>query len=117
MIFKSIMACVFAACIFVQYNDPDPAMWMAIYAIGLVLTLVSIKGGLCQHWYLIAGIAMFAAAAYNLLQVEDLNLTEVFSSFSMTSNSVEEFREAGGLLIQGIWLTWLGVAEGKACHE
>ncbi len=117
MILKSIMVCVFAACIFVQYNDPDPAMWMAIYAIGLVLTLVSIKGSLSQHWYLIAGVAMLAAAVYNMFQVENLNLTEVFSSLSMASNSVEEFREAGGLLIQGIWLTWLGVAGDKACQE
>ncbi len=114
MILKSIMSCVFAACIFVQYNDPDPVMWMAIYAIGLVLTLISIKGSLSQYWYLIAGIAMLATAVYIMLQVENLNLMDVFSSFSMATNSVEEFREAGGLLIQGIWLTWLGVAGGKA---
>jgi len=92
----------------VQYNDPDPLLWMVIYGAG---------GGCCiffmlnkLHWALPAFIFTGSVFGAGMLLPEvlngDVSFVDVFKDITMKSKGVEYGREFGGLLIQG---TWMGV--------
>jgi len=89
----------------VQFNDPDPLGWVLIYLIAaaMCLTANSSKRALrlgmpCALLALSVGLAI--SIAYRL---ENLSWQELTASLQMQNQSVEEAREAGGLLIISFW--------------
>jgi hypothetical protein len=100
-----VMACLFALCIAVQYNDPDPVVWMALYLVPLVLSLRAF-GGRADLWLnLVAGVGYSLAAL----------LWAPHYAAGYLDN--EEAREAGGLLVSGLWmgfLAWKGWRRRRA---
>jgi hypothetical protein len=89
------MACLFAICIAVQYNDPDPLVWMALYLVPLVLSLRAFRGR-ADLWP-----NLVPAAAYSLAA---LRWAPPFTAGYLDN---EEAREAGGLLLSGLWMALL----------
>ncbi|HRI22314.1 MAG TPA: transmembrane 220 family protein, partial [Panacibacter sp.] len=94
---------VFAA---LQYNDPDPYLWMPIYLYGAVLCLQAARNKFHPKAY-IAGIVVYAA--YALYKVFDANglidwinlhhAENIAETMKAEKPWVEESREFFGLVI------------------
>jgi len=102
-----LMALVLAFCIVVQYNDPDGWLWMTIYGVGLILTLVHLFAKSSTVALSTASFVGFAGFVYLSISIGELEADKVLSSMNMEGRGVEEVREAFGLLIQSAWLARL----------
>lgn len=100
-----LFAAMFVLSAGLQYNDPDPAAWIAIYGGAAVATLAALhlRGG----WVTAVAVGLVAAAWAGWLwssvagQVE---ATDLWRKMSEKGGKVEELREAGGLTIVAVWL-------------
>lgn len=69
-ILNAFFAVTFLVSAFIQYNDPDPALWMAIYGYGaLACSLALIKKD-NRIWHLV-GVSFFLAYAVYLFFAPD----------------------------------------------
>jgi Transmembrane family 220, helix len=94
---SALMAGLFVLCIAVQYNDPDPYIWMPLYLVPLVMTVRALRGR-ADFWpNLLAGVAYSLSASWWAPRYAPGYLDN------------EEAREAGGLLLSGLWMAILAV--------
>jgi hypothetical protein len=100
------MALLFAFAAALQPNDPDPFQWIAIYAAACVLSLVMYFKQRVMPAVLLAVmvIALAWAAAIALGGPSASEYGHMFDAWEMKSPSVEEAREASGLLIVAAWM-------------
>lgn len=103
---NAAMALLFLFAVVVQYNDPDPLRWMAIYAVATV----SCVAAAAQHRWsaLIAAPTALIAAAWALvwrasMQGDMAPWSTLFEQFEMKDARVEETREVLGLVIVAVW--------------
>ena len=102
-----VMAALFAICVALQYNDPDPIRWMLIYGAAMVISiLMPMKRDAAKLGLVVALIALVWAAMLILGIYDKVTLSDVFLKMSEKGGAVEEEREAGGLLIEGVWLVF-----------
>ena len=90
-----LMMALFGLSAAVQYNDPDPLLWMVIYT---GAALLSLQAAARQHRLNIAwawGVGCLAASAW-LFQTQR-------AQFAPSVDN-EVFRELGGLLIISLWM-------------
>ena len=111
-----VMALLFAFAAALQFNDPDPIRWIAIYAAACAVSLVMyIKRRvvpavplavlvIASVWAMAIAFGGPAAAEYE----------HMFDAWEMKSPSVEEAREASGLLIVAVWMIVLLVRARRA---
>jgi len=104
---NGLMAVLFAVAVVVQFNDPDPLRWMAVYGAALaVSTLAAVRGsvpvvlpaavgGVALAWGLFLGETSSAALRTYL---------HMFDAWEMKNTSIEEARETTGLLIVFFWM-------------
>lgn len=95
----------------VQYNDPDPLQWTAVYGAAAILCILSLRGGL--SWKAPAALALIAlvwAATLAPRVIGEGSLVEMFESVGMKTIAIEEGREMLGLLIVAAWMTLLAFA-------
>jgi hypothetical protein len=100
------MCGLFLMSLVVQWNDPDPVRWMAIYGAALAVCLVVALRG-----RIVAGVPVLVAVIALLWSVATIAsgpaitaYSHVFDAWEMKSISVEEAREATGLLIVAVWM-------------
>ena len=110
--------CVFMAVLFlysiaVQYNDPDALLWMLIYSVGLVLTILHLYEKASPALLLVASLLGICGVTYLTLSIQDVELDNLFSSWNIRDRGVVQVGEAIGLLIQSLWLAYLVVANRK----
>lgn len=109
-----VMIILFAISAAVQYNDPDPAAWVAIY---LALCAVSVFYALGKLRPVAGWLVAGAAALWALTITPDLTATgfqHMFEEIQMRYPGVEAAREFSGLLIMAIWA---GVLSLNACQS
>ena len=106
------MAGLFLLSAAVQYNDPDPYAWMAVYTAAAAVCLVPVtsryRAGVA---WLLASVACFAALriapeALALERVGDLT-----ASMAASRPEVEAAREVLGLAIVSLWCAGLGTRD------
>jgi hypothetical protein len=108
-----IMAALFAFAVVVQYNDPDPLVWMSIYAAACAVAAVRAYKG---------SVPLAAPAAVSLVAlvwgiaiaggVRNPDIyRHMFDAWEMRSAPIEEAREASGLLIVAGWMAAILVTE------
>ena len=98
------MAVLFAFAAAVQYNDPDPLRWKAMYGLGM-LACGLVAGRLPRLLPARAGLgALVWAGTLAPGVVGRVSVGELFQSYGMLSTAVEEGREMGGLLIVAAWM-------------
>lgn len=108
-----LMAVLFGIAAGLQYNDPDPLRWMAIYGVAGLACLFA--GRLPRPAPAIIGLAALAWAAVLAPGVIGrVSIGELFESYAMKSEPVEEAREMGGLLLVAAWMTVLAVRGAPA---
>ncbi len=99
---------LFVFSVIVQYNDPDPLVWMSVYGLAAAACLVALKRPL--HWQLPGALLLYAAiwAATIAPRVGGrVRFGELFEAWEMKDLRVEEAREFGGLLIVAAWMLTL----------
>lgn len=118
-ILNALLIVLFIYCTAVQYNDPDPYVWMPIYLYGAALCFLAIKGRY-NLWMYIAGIIVYSAYAVFLFVNEsgvlswitEHNAASLTQSMEATTPWIEQTREFFGLVIlivtlsvNMVWLT------------
>lgn len=107
-ILNFIMAAAFIFSIAVQYNDPDPIQWMAIYGLAAAACILSLREKLSWKFSATVGVAALAWACLIAPGVLSRPFpATMFDSFHMTGVADEEARELGGLLIVLAWMVVL----------
>ena len=98
MVFIFLVSCV------VQYNDPDPWLWIALYAASGVLTALAFAG---RHTPLVVpmGLLYFGWAMYNMPHIAP-------GEWLTTESS----RESGGLMVCAVWMAILTAAWYRHKH-
>ncbi|MEM7079118.1 MAG: transmembrane 220 family protein [Pseudomonadota bacterium] len=91
----------------VQYNDPDPWLWIVIYTVGAGFTLAYLLGYTHRLALLLAGSIGLVGTIVIILPLQQVETANVISSVQMQGEGVEEVREAGGLALQSVWLLYL----------
>jgi hypothetical protein len=108
-----VMAVLFGIAAVLQYNDPDPLRWMAIYGAAGLACLFA--GQLPRAAPAIIGLGALAwAATLAPGVVGRVSIGELFESYAMKSEPVEEAREMGGLLLVTAWMAVLAVRGAPA---
>ena len=97
------MAVLFLFAVAVQYNDPDPLRWMAIYGLAaLACGLVARRPASPAGARALVGLAALGGPRPSRPGVVGrVSVGDLFESFAMKSQPVEEAREMGGLLDRG----------------
>jgi len=99
------MAVLFAFAAALQYNDPDPLRWMAMYGPAMLACGLGLAGRLPRLLPALAGLgALVWAGTLAPGVVGRVSVGELFQSYGMLSTAVEEGREMGGLLIVSAWM-------------
>jgi lysylphosphatidylglycerol synthetase-like protein (DUF2156 family) len=92
----------------VQLNDPDPARWIAVYALAAAACLLSLMRRL--HWALAAILCVCTLAWAATLAprvIGRVPFGDMFGAFEMKNVGIEESREMYGLLIIAAWMAVL----------
>jgi hypothetical protein len=99
-----IVLFVFSAAL--QYNDPDPYVWMPIYLFGAYLCYQAIKGRYNPIFYLIGLVVYFSYAVYLFVDktgvldwINQHHAENILQSMKATTPWIEETRECMGLCI------------------
>ncbi len=110
-VFNLIFALLFAVCAFLQYNDPDPWLWIPIYLYAAVLCLLASR----NRYYpkaLLAGILLYSVYAIYLFFTDDgvidwiskHDAENIAASMKASKPWIEDTREFFGLFILTIVL-------------
>jgi len=104
--FNIIFIILFIISAALQYNDPDPYIWVPIYLYGAYLCYQAIFKKYNPALYIIGLVIYLAYAAYLFFDkqgvlnwVEEHNAESIVQSMKATKPWIEETREFGGLLI------------------
>jgi hypothetical protein len=99
------MAALFALCVALQLNDPDPARWMAIYGAAMVVSVVLPAKRAAWIAGALLGAGSLAWALVLTMQVWGvIEPADLVKKMSEKGGAVEVGREAGGLWIQAVCL-------------
>jgi Transmembrane family 220, helix len=110
-IVNAVMALVFLMAVVVQYNDPDPLRWIAIYGAAFVVSLLVWQRRRMHPaapWF-VAAMALVWSLSIMLGGPGGPNYLHMFDAWEMRSANVEQAREATGLLIVAAWMAILAV--------
>jgi Transmembrane family 220, helix len=112
-IINIFLALVFLSFVWVQFNDPDPILWILIYANMVAICAWSTNRTPHKYWIWISGITYLAYAiflfpgAFEWFKSPDRSL--LFDDLAkMQYPYIEETREFLGLVISLLVLLWLG---------
>ena len=114
-LFNILMFVAFLLSVAVQYNDPDPFGWIAIYGAAAACCVLAIKGSRRGWLPALVGLAALLWIGFSiplLINAEDSVVwADVFGQPTMKTLAVELTREIGGL---GIVLVWMAVLTCQA---
>lgn len=105
-----ILGMLFFVGVVVQYNDPDPVRWMAIYLAASAACFLAAFGKL--KWWFAAATALVAliwALIWAPQAFPNVRIAEMFQAWEMKNERIEEGREMYGLLIIFVCMTVLAV--------
>jgi hypothetical protein len=108
------MLVLFVASAVLQYNDPDPLGWAAIY--GLAAVACGLSSARRLPWVfaaLVGAAALVWAATFAPRVLGTASPGDLVQSMKAETPQVEESREALGLLIVAAWMTVLAVRAAK----
>lgn len=105
-----VMFFVFLAFVAVQYNDPDPYFWMPMYGSAALACWLRLRARPYRLVSLAVGLVAVVWAGFLAPDViGNVSFSDMFASWHMISNLVEEEREMFGLLIVAGWMGLLWV--------
>ena len=110
--FNILFLASFILSVLVQYNDPDPLAWVAVYLAAAAMCIAHILNRqtvwlppllllICLGW-----IAILLPSI-----IGQVSPGEIVESITMQTQAVEEAREIGGLAIVAFWATCITVRQ------
>ncbi len=108
---SALLTLVFARSVVVQFNDPDPLVWIAVYSLATAISVAAFFDRLPAAAAKGAAAVFAAGLLFRITALPHIS-AEVFSLTGMGSVEVEQVREAWGLLICLAWSLLL-VARGR----
>lgn len=108
-ILNGVMFVLFVLAAAVQYNDPDPVLWMVVYGAGALCCALYLLDMLPVFLSMLVAGVCFVSALYLLGQILFGPVAFFDSTGQEMMGLVEETREMFGFLITAIWtwvLTW-----------
>lgn len=108
------MFAAFVMSVIVQYNDPDPMMWVLMYGAAALACFLMIKDVL-QWWIyaLVGTVALIWAGFLSRYVIGQVAFFDMFEAYEMKSLAVEQAREMGGLLIIALWMAVLAIRSNR----
>lgn len=110
-----LMALLFVFAATLQYNDPEPLRWIAIYLAAAVPCVMALRR--MPSWILPATIGVISVVwetFYVRSGAWSVPLTEAFSTWKMQNQAMLEKREMTGLLLVNGWMLVLVIAAVRA---
>jgi hypothetical protein len=102
---NALMVALFALAVAVQWNDPDPVRWMAVYGAACAISLMAARGRPPHPAVpIILAVIATAWAVAIAVGVGGDNYRHMFDAWEMRTPAIEEAREASGLLIVTGWM-------------
>ena len=105
-IFNIIFCVIFLISAGLQYNDPDPYLWVPIYMYGVVYCWLAFKGKYHPKAYLIGSALLLVYAAYEFFTTDGVldwinkhNAENISGTMKAEKPWVESAREFFGLLM------------------
>ena len=105
-IFNIIFCVIFLISAGLQYNDPDPYLWVPIYMYGVVYCWLAFKGKYHPKAYLIGSALLLVYAAYEFFTTDGVldwinkhNAENIAGTMKAEKPWVESAREFFGLLM------------------
>jgi hypothetical protein len=110
-VLNGIMAVLFVVSAALQWNDPDPLEWAAMYLAAATACGLFALGRREAPYVALAVCAVAVVWAATLLPsvVGRVAPSEMFESMQAKDGMVEVARESGGLLIVAAWSATIGV--------
>ena len=101
------MAALLAFATAVNFNDPDPVRWVAMYGGACIVSIVVALTGAVPTVVpgLVGSVALLWAVVWARRVPSFEAYTHMFDEWEMKSATVEEARETCGLLIVAFWMT------------
>jgi hypothetical protein len=100
---NALFALLFVFSVVVQYNDPDPVRWMAVYALGILACVAWERRVASRARWAVPAIALTWAGAW----LHGLHLGvpawTALTDWGMHSEGSEELRETCGLALVAAW--------------
>jgi len=111
-----IMAGLFAFAAALQFNDPDPIQWIAIYTAAAVLSLaMAVRRRVSPSLIVVVAVVAITWAAFIAFGGPAASeYRHMFDAWEMKSPPVEEAREASGLVIVAVWMSVLFIRSSGA---
>lgn len=127
-VFNVIFLIVFVLSAALQYNDPDPYIWVPIYLYGAYLCYRAIYKKYNPLLYIIGLVVYIGYALYLFFDAQGVlswakehNAENIVQSMKATKPWIEETREFGGLLILVVVLVinmiWLTKTKNKLANS
>jgi hypothetical protein len=108
------MALLFLLGAAVQYNDPDPLRWIAIYAAAAVACALGAARRLPRWLPIVTGAtALISAVTLAPGAFPNVRIPEMFAAWEMANTRIEEAREMYGLLLIAIYMGVLALTRPK----
>lgn len=101
--FGFAMAALFVLSAAVQWNDPDPVVWIAAYLVPAALCAGASLGRVPRAWLVVGFVLYAAVASWWLPSILEMS-SSTFSTIGMESRADEEAREGLGLWICAVAL-------------
>jgi hypothetical protein len=96
---EGLLGLMFVGFTSVQFDDPDAALWVGTYGGAALLCFAAAAG---YGWVWISAVFCVGTFLWSLRllpQVRHVSVAELFGSFQMKTDAIEEAREGLGLLI------------------
>ena len=105
-----VMSLSFLFSVIVQYNDPDPLVWMGIYGAAMIACILFTLGKLPSFLPIMVGVvALVWMLSLTSQVIGKVGFSELFQAFEMKDERIEVGREFGGLLIIVFWMMALSM--------
>jgi hypothetical protein len=113
-----LMLLLFLFAVVVQYNDPDPVSWMAIYGAAAVACILWLRRRMPRWLPAVTGIvALIWAVIWSRSVLGQVAFRDLFREAGMATLEIEEGRELLGLLLVAIWMLVLFIASAKSTQR
>ena len=108
---NAIMLLLFVFAALVQFNDPDPSRWIAIYAAAALVCGIEVTRRTKPMLAALVALVAFAWAATIAPRViGKVRFADMFAEFEMQNIGIEESREMYGLVLIGLWMVAVLIA-------
>ncbi len=111
---SAIFGLLFVLFAALQYNDPDPEVWIPIYGLAAIACFMA-YAGVGRWWFFTAMAVMYVVAA--MYQWPPKFEGFLFSEVGMRSMNIEMAREAGGLAICAVIMGLIAVLMRKTIRR